>query len=79
MMVLKGGNIPTLISRNINELELMEREASKDIELTDTSDVQFRRFIHRAVVKKDVLTDTQQHYEKPTLDISLPYVCLLSS
>lgn len=79
MKVLEGGNIPTLISRHINELQLIEREASKDIELTDTSDAPFRRFIHRAVVRKDVQTDTQQHYEKPTLDISLPYVCLLSS
>lgn len=80
MKVLEGGNMPTLLSRNINELRLLEREGPKDVETSDTVDAlqPFRRFIHRAVVKKDVQMDAQQHYEKPTLDISLPHVCLLS-
>lgn len=80
MKVLEGGNIPTLISRNIKELKLMDKEALNDIEPCDSSDSlqPFHRFIQKAVVKKNVQMDTQQHYEKPTLDISLPHVCLLS-
>jgi hypothetical protein len=36
------------------------------------------RLLRRLTVKKDVKVDAHRRGEKPTLDISLPHVCLLS-
>lgn len=80
MKVLEGGNVPTLLTPKLNELQKMEKEESAGSEETDSSEStkQFFRFMKKVVLKKDSRNDTKQRYEKPTLDISLPHVCSLS-
>lgn len=75
MKVLEGGNIPSLQSRNVKELQALENDDTKDNE-EDSKAFQPLNFLHKPVVKKN--HQAQRRYEKPTLDISLPHVCLLS-
>lgn len=80
MKVLEGGNIPSLVTPKMAELKMMENEKSNDTEVSDLSEAAkpFIRFMEKAVLKKDPKKESKQRYEKPTLDISLPHVCLLS-
>lgn len=77
MKVLEGGNVPTLVTRNINELRAMEKEIeSKAVEETreEISDAKtYHRILHCPLVKKEERAE-KSRYEKPSLDISLPHV-----
>lgn len=71
LKVLEGGNISTAadvneFSKNMKKLEISE--AAKPYE----------RIMQRPIIKKDAQADAQRRYEKPTLDISLTHVSLLS-
>lgn len=77
MKVLEGGNIPSLVTRNIQELRMMEKEVeSKKVEETieEISDAKtYHRILNCPLVKKEERAD-KWRYEKPSLDISLPHV-----
>lgn len=77
MKVLEGGNIPTLVTRNIHELRAMEKEIeSKEVEETreEVSDAKtYHRILSCPLVKKEERGE-RSRYEKPSLDISLPHV-----
>ncbi|XP_070491037.1 WD repeat-containing protein on Y chromosome [Chironomus tepperi] len=80
LKVLEGGNIPTLMTRNINELEKEEEEIVKQpssqfsVESMESS--QYDRILSRPVVKKEDEEKKKERllYEKPSLDISLPHI-----
>lgn len=79
MKVLEGGNIPTLVTRNVHELRAMEKEIeSKEVEETreEVSDAKtYHRILSCPLVKKEERGE-RSRYEKPSLDISLPHVRL---
>lgn len=78
LKVLEGGNIPSMKSLHIKELQALEKHDSKDREEPELAAQPFL-CLRKPVVRKDPRTDAQRRYEKPTLDISLPHVrCLLS-
>ena len=77
LKVLEGGKILPLLTRHAHELKSIEKETAVT-EIGDETKQPYCAILHRPIVKKDVQTDAQWHYEKPTLDISLPHVCLLS-
>lgn len=79
LKVLEGGNIPTLLTKNVRELRAIEKEmegkevvarARKD----DSEAKTYHRILHCPVVKKEVME--KPRYDKPSLDISLPHVCI---
>jgi hypothetical protein len=83
LKVLEGGNIPTLLTRNVNELEKEEEEAEREpmiplsedtIDYTDLNS--YDRILYRPKVKKEDEEKKRERllYEKPSLDISLPHV-----
>lgn len=81
LKVLEGGNIPTLMTRNINELEKEEEEVvvqepSIDLSAESVESCQYDRILNRPVVKKEDEDKKKERllYEKPSLDISLPHV-----
>jgi hypothetical protein len=69
LKVLEGGDIPTLITRDVNEVKEIEKQ-----ELSDMSDKTLQCIINRPVVKKKDENANKSLYDKPTLDISLPHV-----
>lgn len=80
MKVLEGGNIPTLVTRNVHELRAMEKEIeSKEVVETreEVSDAKtYHRILSCPLVKKEERGE-RSRYEKPSLDISLPHVSFL--
>lgn len=64
----------------MNELQAIEKAVVNAVakDTKEEQEVQPFEFLPKPVVKKDSRTDAQRRYEKPTLDISLPHVCLLS-
>lgn len=80
LKVLEGGSVPALLTRNANPLQMKDKELPEDADDTESSDATkpFARFLRKPSVKKDAQLEAQRRYEKPTLDISLPHVCLLS-
>lgn len=70
LKVLEGGNVSMLTDDGL----LRKTEKPKMSEAAK----QYQHFIQRPIVKKDTQTDAQRRYEKPTLDISLTHVSLLS-
>lgn len=78
LKVLEGGNVPELVKRNIDDI-LKEEKQLAQVEMESEVPEASRRILQRPVVKKDVRTETQRRFEKPTLDISLPHVCSMST
>ena len=82
LKVLEGGNIPTLMTRNVNELEKEEEEAEKepscDYSAESIEPSQYDRILNRPVVKKEDEEKKKERllYDKPSLDISLPHVSI---
>lgn len=81
LKVLEGGNIPSLTSRNINELteeaEVEIAEPSSDASAEYSNSNSYDRILSRPVVKKEDDEEKKKErllYEKPSLDISLPHV-----
>jgi hypothetical protein len=80
LKVLEGGNIPSLMTRNINELkeevefEMVEPSSDASAEYSNTNS--YDRILSRPVVKKEDEEKKKERllYEKPSLDISLPHV-----
>lgn len=74
LKVLEGGN--SLTSRSVSEVT--DKEAAVDFGETATSyaTASYQRISRQASSKKDAGIDDRRRYEKPTLDISLPHVCV---
>lgn len=88
LKVLEGGNIPTLLTRNVHEMKKMEKEQSNENEsISEEADPSseeysdaksYQRIINRPVVKKENEGKRRERllYEKPSLDITLPHVSI---
>jgi hypothetical protein len=78
--VLEGGNVPPKLTRQFTELKALDKEAAREMETdSETSETKFyRQILRRPVIKKDQQIEAQRHFEKPTLDISLTHVRLLT-
>lgn len=79
LKVLEGGNAST--SRTVSEVGVTDKEVAVDFgdAATSYATAAFQRISRQASSKKDAGIDDRRRYEKPTLDISLPHVCVLLS
>lgn len=79
LKVLEGGNIPTLVTKNVHEMRAIEKEMEvvEDVRVDDSEAKTYHRILHCPVVKKE--TSEKPRYDKPSLDISLPHVCIFFS
>lgn len=79
LKVLEGGNAST--SRSVSEVEVTDKEAVADFgdSATNYATAAYQRISRQPSSKKDAGIDDRRRYEKPTLDISLPHVCVLLS
>jgi hypothetical protein len=71
LRVLEGGNVT--MTADFDEFSKKMRKS----EIPDPAKP-YQRIIQRPIVKKDAVAEAQRRYEKPTLDISLTHVSLLS-
>jgi hypothetical protein len=77
LKVLEGGNIPTLVTRNINELKALDKEReSKDAEemrQEHSEETTYHRILNCPLVKKETKLE-KMRYDKPSLDFTLSHV-----
>lgn len=81
LKVLEAGNLSPLLTRKLEKLHMIDKDEAEDVTMIQVHETTtlFTRFLRRPVLKKDVQQNARQLiFEKPTLDISLPHVCLLS-
>lgn len=82
LKVLEGGNIPTLVTRNVHEMRAIEKEMEskevvEEVRGDDSEAKTYHRILNCPVVKKETIEKSR--YDKPSLDISLPHVCIFIS
>lgn len=76
LQVLESGNIHAELNGQVVEMRMKEAsKVSVGVEAESELCKVYRRILQRPVVKKDVQLE-HQRLDKPTLDISLPHVCL---
>lgn len=76
MKVLEGGKISSLMTRNIADKKLLDKQWNKEIdELSEVTEARpYRHLLKRPMIKKDIHCGSEKRFEKPILDTSLPDV-----
>lgn len=76
LKVLEGGKISSLMTRNIADKKLLDKQWNKEIdELSEVTEARpYRHLLKRPMIKKHIHCGSEKRFEKPILDISLPDV-----
>lgn len=77
LKVLEGGNIPTLVTRNITELKAMDKEReskeAEELRQEHSEATTYHRILNCPLVKKEEKAE-KMRYDKPSLDFTLSHV-----